>query len=214
MGAERVAWPCAGSRDVIAKRLTSVPQNANDRMSSPLASGCWRLARRGTPRHLRPAIRFRGATVPTRPRWETVLLIAAGAVGLVVFGRYYRSAFPQSAVPIKVTRPQALEVAGTFLNERGADLQGYRDAVQFAGDGKALVFLQRTVGLDEANRWARDRVPIWTWNLRWFQPRQKEEWQVQVGVDGKVVQYQHLIEEAASGADLPQDSALALAERF
>jgi len=140
--------------------------------------------------------------------------MAAGVVGLAVFALYYRSAFPQAAVTLKVTRPQAVEVARAFLGQRGAALRGYRDAVQFAGDGNALVFLQRTVGLDEANRWARERVPIWTWNLRWFKPLQKEEWQVQVGVDGKVVEYQHLIEEAAAGADLPQDSALALAERF
>jgi hypothetical protein len=143
-----------------------------------------------------------------------VLLIAAGAVGLAVFGLFYRSAFPQAAVTLKVTRPQAIEVARTFLTDRGAALQGYRDAVQFTGDGKALVFLQRTVGLDQASRWARERVPIWTWKLRWFKPGQKEEWGVEVGVDGRVVAFQHLIEEAASGADLPQDSALALAQRF
>jgi hypothetical protein len=152
--------------------------------------------------------------VPAKSRWETVLLIAAGAVGLAVFGLYYRSAFPQAAVTLKVTRPQATEVARTFLAGRGTALQGYRDAVQFAGDGKALVFLQRTVGLDQASQWARERVPIWTWKLRWFKPGQKEEWGVEVGVDGRVVEFQHLIEEAASGADLPQDSALALAQRF
>jgi hypothetical protein len=152
--------------------------------------------------------------VPARSRWEPVLLLAAGAAGLVVFGLFYRSAFPQAAVTLKVTGPQAVQVARAFLGERGAALQGYRDAVQFGGDGNALAFLQRTVGLDQASRWARERVPIWTWHLRWFRPRQKEEWQLEVGVDGKVVAFQHLIEEAAAGADLPQDSALALAERF
>jgi hypothetical protein len=152
--------------------------------------------------------------VPARSRWETALLIAAGAVGLAVFGLYYRSAFPQAAVTLKVTRAQAVDVARTFLTGRGAALEGYRDAVQFAGDGKALVFLQRTVGLDQAGQWARERVPIWTWNLRWFMPGQKEEWRVEVGVEGKVVQYDHLVDEAAPGADAAQDSALAAAERF
>ncbi len=152
--------------------------------------------------------------MPARSRWETLLLIAAGAVGLAVFGFYYRSAFPQAAVTLKVTRQQAMAVARTFLAERGATLQGYRDAVQFSGDGKALVFLQRTLGLDQASRWARERVPIWSWNLRGFRPGQKEEWRVEVGVDGKIEAYQHQIEEAAPGADAPQDSALAIAQRF
>lgn len=152
--------------------------------------------------------------MPARSRWEIVLLVAAGAVGLAVFGLFYRSAFPQAAVTLKVTRPQATQVARAFLASRGAALQGFRDAVQFTGDGTALVFLQRTVGLDQASQWARERVPIWTWKLRWFKPGQKEEWGVEVGVDGRVVEFQHLIDEAAPGADAPQDSALALAQRF
>ena len=29
------------------------------------------------------------------------------------------------------------------------------------------------MGLDEASRWARELVPIWSWNVRWFKPAQK-----------------------------------------
>lgn len=147
-------------------------------------------------------------------RLGTVLLVAAGAVGLAAFVLFYREAFPQAAVTLQVTRPQAVEAARAFLGRRGAVLDGYREAVQFGGDDDGLAFLQRTVGLEEASRWAREQVPIWTWNVRWFQPAQKEEWRVGVGVDGRVVRFQHLIEEAAPGADAPQDTALALAERF
>ncbi len=152
--------------------------------------------------------------MPTGSRWGTVLLIAVGVIGLAAFGLFYRRAFPQAAVTLRVTRPQALEIARGFLTRHGAALEGYQEAVQFGGDDDALAFLQRTVGLEQASRWAREQVPIWTWNLRWFKPTQKEEWRVGVGVDGRVVEFQHLIEEAAAGADAPQDSALAVAERF
>ncbi len=152
--------------------------------------------------------------MPARSRWGTVVLIAVGVAGLAAFGFFYRRAFPQAAVTLRVTRPQAVQLARSFLAGRGATLERYREAVQFAGDDEALAFLQRTIGLDEASRWAREQVPIWTWNLRWFKPSQKEEWRVGIGVDGRVVRFQHLIEEAAPGANAPQDSGLALAERF
>lgn len=150
----------------------------------------------------------------TGSRRETVLLLASGLVGLGVFLLFYRRAFPQAAVTLDVTRPQAVAIAREFLGRRGAALEGFREAAQFAGDDEALVFLQRTKGLDEASRWAREEVPIWTWSVRWFKAAQKEEWRVAVGVNGRVVRFQHVIEEAAPGADVPQDTALGLAERL
>jgi len=147
-------------------------------------------------------------------RWGTGWLVLAGALGLAAFVLFYRQAFPQAGVTLEVTRAEAVGAARAFLSGRGAVLEGYRQAAQFGGDDIALAFLQQRVGLQEAGRWARERVPIWSWNARWFKPAQKEEWQVGVGVDGRVVRFQHLIDEAAPGADLPQDTALALAERF
>lgn len=156
----------------------------------------------------------RGRDMQAESRFGAAWLVAAGAAGLAVFVLFYRQAFPQAAVTLEVTRPQAVEAARAFLSAREAALGGYRQAAQFGGDDDALAFLQRTVGLDEASRWARERVPIWSWNVRWFKPAQKEEWRVGVGVDGRVVRFQHLMDEAAPGADLPPEEALALAERF
>lgn len=145
-------------------------------------------------------------------RRSHVLLAVAGALGLAAFLLLYKRAFPQASVPMRVSRQEARERALAFLEERGAALNGYREASAYQGSNLVLVFLQRTLGLEQASRWARDEVPVWTWSFRWFRPLQKEEWQVQVGMDGRVVEYRHLVDEAAAGADLPQDSALALAE--
>jgi hypothetical protein len=150
----------------------------------------------------------------TGSRTSDLWLILAGIAGLAVSLLLYRRAFPQAAVRLEATRPQAVATARTFLGAQGANLAADREAVQFAGDDAALVFLQRTIGLDSASRWARDRVPIWAWHVRWFRPGQKEEWRVAVGVEGRVEAFQHVIPEAASGADLSQDSAQALAEHF
>jgi hypothetical protein len=152
--------------------------------------------------------------MPSGSRTTATLLVGAGLAGLLVSVLLYRSAFPQAAVTLKVTRAEATAAARTFLEERGAGLEGFREAVQFGGDDVGLVFLQRTIGLDSASRWARERVPLWSWKTRWFKPGEKEEWRVGVGVDGRVERFEHVIAEAAAGADLQQDSAQALAEQF
>jgi hypothetical protein len=147
-------------------------------------------------------------------RVRSWLLAAVAAAGLSSFALLYRRAFPQAAVSLEVTRGQAVQRARAFLEQRGATLAGFRQAVQFAGDDDGLAFLQRTVGLAEASRWARESVPIWAWQVRWFKPGEKEEWRVRVGVDGRVVGFRHEIEESAPGRTVPQDTALALAQRF
>jgi hypothetical protein len=147
-------------------------------------------------------------------RLSDALLMAAGAAGLVAFLLLYRSATPQAAVTLEVTRGEALATARDLLETRGASPGSFKEAVQFRGNSAGLVFLQRTLGLDEASRWAREEVPIWSWIMRWFQPGEKEEWLVRVAVDGTVVGLAHLVEEAAAGADLEQEEAAAVAEAF
>src|SRR3989304_9656326 len=103
----------------------------------------------------------RGRDMPAGSRWGAGSLVAAGAVGLAVFVLFYRQAFPQAAVTLEVTRTEAVEAAREFLSRRGATLDGYRQAAQFGGDDDGLAFLQRTGGLDEASRGARERGPLW-----------------------------------------------------
>jgi hypothetical protein len=150
----------------------------------------------------------------TRPQPVSLWLVGAGVAGLAAFALLYRTANPRADVPLRVTRGAAVDTARAFLVARGAPLHDLKEAVQFSGNTVGLVFLQRTIGLAEASRWARELVPIWSWQMRWFKPLQKEEWQIRVGVGGEVVGFAHLIEESAPGASLDQDSALVLAEQF
>jgi len=149
-----------------------------------------------------------------RARFASLLLALGGLAGLVAFVTLYQRAIPQAAVKLEVTRGQADSTGRAFAIAEGADLGAFRQATIFDGNTEALVFLQRTVGLDSASAWARSRVPIWTWNVRWFRPQSKEEWRVGIGVDGAVARFTHLVEEAAPGASLTQDSARTLAEQF
>jgi hypothetical protein len=150
----------------------------------------------------------------TRQRSLNPWLLVAGLGGLVAFAVFYRSANPRADVPLRVTRAAAVDTARAFLAARGAPIGDLKQAVQFSGNTVGLVFLQRTIGLADASRWARERVPIWSWQMRWFTPLQKEEWQVRIGVTGTVEGFAHLLEESTPGANLAQDAALGLAQQF
>ncbi len=137
-----------------------------------------------------------------------------GLVGLAVVFFLYQSAFPLALVDMDVTRDQAIANADAFLRQQGAELDEYRRAALFAGDTESLVFLQQTLGDAEAGRWAASDAPVWTWDIRWFRPGDAEEWLAFVGVDGELVAFRHVLEEAAPGADLDEAAARVLAERF
>ena len=152
--------------------------------------------------------------MPNTARSFDPLLMLLGLVGLVAFLALYETAFPQAAVTLDITRDEALSRATALLEERNVETGGHKQAVQFNGNTLALVFLQRTLGLDEASRWAREEVPVWSWRMRWFEPEEREEWQLRLGLDGTLEGMAHVLEESASGANLEQDSALAIAEAF
>ena len=143
-----------------------------------------------------------------------LVLTALGAVGLTAVVALYASAFPLALVEMEVTRAGAVASATEFVEELEADLSDFRQAAIFSGDSEALTFLQRTVGDEEAGRWAREEVPVWRWDIRWFKPLEAEEWLAEVGVDGEVVAFRHVVEEAAEGADLEEAEARAIAEDF
>jgi hypothetical protein len=75
--------------------------------------------------------------------------------------------------------------------------------------------LQRTLGVAETNRLVKaERLPIWTWNARWFKPQQQEEFSLELMPDGEVIGFSHTISETAPGAALDQDAARASAETY
>lgn len=143
-----------------------------------------------------------------------LILTVLGVLGLTVVVALYQSAFPLALVEMEVTREEAVANATEFVEGLGAEFDDFRHAAIFSGDSEALTFLQRNVGDEEAWRWAREEVPVWRWDIRWFRPLDAEEWLAEVGVDGQVVAFRHIVEEAADGADLDERAARTRAEDF
>src|SRR5262249_335383 len=91
---------------------------------------------------------------------------------------------------------------------------GYQSSIVFNVDDTEKTYLEREVGLQEANRMMASNVHVWYWQTRFFRPLQKEEFDVRVDPTGNVVGYTHELEEAGTGARLDRAAAQSIAESF
>ncbi len=140
--------------------------------------------------------------------------LLAALVGAFVAYRYFFRAFPEASVDFKVTRSAALDHARNFVSAQGLALQGYQSAVVFDVDDDTKTYLEREAGLQQANRLMSSDVSVWYWQVRFFRPGQKEEIRARVDPKGRIVGYDHIVEEAAPGARLERPEAMDRAQQF
>ncbi|HKE07524.1 MAG TPA: CPBP family intramembrane glutamic endopeptidase [Candidatus Acidoferrum sp.] len=143
-----------------------------------------------------------------------LLWIICGALGLVFAQRYFFRAFPEASVDFKVSRKEAQERARTFVQGLGENVDGYQSTITFQVDDDAKTYLERGLGLQEANRLMASELNIWFWEVRFFKPQQEQEYKVRVSPAGKVVAYSRKIEEARGAKSLTREEALAGATQF
>ncbi len=143
-----------------------------------------------------------------------LIWVLAGILGAGVAYTYFFRAFPEASVEFKVPRADALALAKQFAAAQGAQLGAYDSSIVFEVDDTAKTYLEREVGLQQANQMMASEVHIWYWQTRFFRPLQKEEFDVRVDPGGGIVGYAHQLEEAAPGARLERAAAQATAESF
>ncbi len=145
-------------------------------------------------------------------------LVLALAGGLFAW-KYYFAAFPEAAVNFQISRAEALERARQFVTGLGEDIGGYQSTIVFGvadgeEEGHAKTYLERELGLEQANRLMAGELSIWYWEVRFFRPQKKEEFRVQVSPAGRIVGYDHVVEEARPGVALARAEAEAAARQF
>lgn len=149
-------------------------------------------------------------------RERNIILIAVltAGVSLWIGMKYFARAFPEASLDLRITRAESRVVAQNFLGSRGFRVNGYRHVAVFHYDDQAKLYLERTQGLAKMNQLTKGPIHLWQWSNRWFRPQQKEEFRVDVSTTGKLVGFDHEIPEAARGASLTDDAALAIARNF
>src|SRR6266851_2065348 len=153
-----------------------------------------------------------------------VLWVAAGILGIVFAQKYFFRAFPEASVNFQVSREEALAREQKFVTGLGENVSGYKSSIVFAVDNDACasngipecakIYLEREVGLREANRLMSSELNIWYWEVRFFKPLQEEEFEVRVSPSGQIVGYDHRIEEARAGPSLERAAAETAAQNY
>ncbi len=143
-----------------------------------------------------------------------LLWLLCGLVGALFAQRYFFRAFPEASVDFKVSRGDAQARAKQFVEGLGENLNGYESTIVFDVDENAKTYLERELGLQQANQLMSGQLNIWYWDVRFFRPKQEEEFLVRISPAGKVVGYDHKIEEARAEKSLSRDQAATAAEKF
>jgi membrane protease YdiL (CAAX protease family) len=149
-----------------------------------------------------------------REKRALILWVLAGIVGLWFAQRHFFEAFPEASVKFKVPRGEALRRAKRFVESLGQDVSGYRSVIVFGVNDNAKTYLEREVGLKEANRMMSSEVNVWNWDVRFFRPNQEEEFRVVVSPEGNITGYQHKVPEAKAGGEPSRAEAEKTAQDF
>jgi len=158
--------------------------------------------------------RVAGDRLTSSEKRALLLWVAAGIIGLLFAHKYFFQAFPEASVNFQVSREEALARARTLITGLGENIGGYKSSIIFDVDEDAKVYLERQLGLSEANRLMSSELNIWYWEVRFFKPLQEEEFEVRVSPSGQIVGYDHKIEEARAGASLDRGSAQSAAQGY
>jgi len=140
--------------------------------------------------------------------------ILCGIAGILFAHKFFFRAFPEASVDFKVSRAEAQSRAKVFVGNLGENLDGYQSTIVFNVDENAKTYLERELGLQQANRLMSAELNIWFWEVRFFRPQQEEEYKVWVNPAGKVVGYEHIIPEAQAAKSLTREEAFLAAQQY
>jgi membrane protease YdiL (CAAX protease family) len=143
-----------------------------------------------------------------------VLWVLAGVIGTLFAYKYYFQAFPEASVNFQISRAEVQQRAKDFIAELGENVSGYQSSIAFDVDENAKTYLERELGVQQANQLMSSTLNLWHWNVRFFRPLQEEEFRVWVSPSGRVTGYEHKVEEARAGAALERSNAEQIATAF
>jgi membrane protease YdiL (CAAX protease family) len=147
-------------------------------------------------------------------RRALIFWLVAAVAGTLFAYKYFFAAFPEASVNFQVSRAEASERARRFVTELGGNVDGYQSSISFTVAEESKTYLERELGLEQANRLMSGELSIWYWQVRYFRPLQKEEFRVHVSPAGRIVGYEHVLEEAREGGKLDRATAETAARQF
>ena len=142
--------------------------------------------------------------------------LIAGALGMAFSWWAYPRVFPEASIDLKITPRQVEQIGRDALRQLrpDIDLSGWRSAVEFDWDNNAKFYLEKTLGLTQANAIMREQVSVWFFECHWVREGERVRYYARVSPSGEVVSARVQIPEEAPGASLSREAARRVAERF
>jgi len=141
-------------------------------------------------------------------KFEYFLLVVLAIGGIF---SWCHLALPRyQSINLSISQSKAIEIAENYLRSmRGVDFDQYRMAVSFNVDEDADRYLQKTMGIADSQLLIHHlHYDLFSWVIRFFKERQKEEYRVAVSpASGEVTGFSHAIEDTASRPMVDKDTA-------
>ena len=141
-------------------------------------------------------------------------LLLLGIASLLVASHFWTDAFPIATVDFRISRSEAQEQLGKFLEAQGDRLDGYHRACRFDERASTKRFLELEYGVSELENLTRKGLNIWHWSGRWFKPETREEFSAGMDTRGNLVAYCRTIKEETALPFLEKEAAQVLAGEF
>jgi hypothetical protein len=147
--------------------------------------------------------------------WENLILLLLAAAGLLTFILLNDQVFPTASIDFKLSKSQVGQIGEDYLAKLGIDTAGYTRTIIFGSDDDASVYLSSQLGIQKTNDIIKStEIPIWRWELRWFIPGERTEYQMFITPQGEVVAFKTVLPEDAAGGDVGRERALLAAQDF
>jgi len=143
-----------------------------------------------------------------------------GAVAFAAFLVLVRPYSPASSIDLKYSRAEAVEIAVEFLNSQGFDVSKiYSDANLNLGANETI-YLESQLGLPAGHEFVRtDSFATHYWDVYFFDKslapdQMPDQYRVRVAPTGRILGFQHILQDSIARESLSSEEALALAQQF
>jgi hypothetical protein len=148
------------------------------------------------------------------------ILILLGVAGAVAFGFLYRLVSPGASVDLRYSRDEIMDRSRAYLVRLGYDVKDYQQDAWVGFESRNHLYLQTIMGMEGANDLVRSgAIPAHHWYVTWYdrslpQSQNPETFRVWMSLAGKVLGFEHVIEDSVGRPSISSDQARDVAEGF
>jgi hypothetical protein len=141
-------------------------------------------------------------------------LLIVGVIGICAYLAKSNDVFPSASINLAISKTTIGNMAADWSRREGFTTDGTISSTVFSYDDSAKTFLEYELGLGPANALMKKQIPVWYWTTRFCRPLQIEENSVDLSPDGRLLSFNHSIENSRPLPSLSHADALTLAENF